>query len=84
MRVNEELPGPDPHRVGANIRTLRGSRWTMEQLAVDTGRSFSSINQYELGMKVPPLPVLMRLSELFDVSIDELIGNHVPRRRTAA
>jgi transcriptional regulator with XRE-family HTH domain len=48
---------------------------TREQLATLIGKSYSSILSYEQGTRDPGSVVWKKLSEIFDVSLDDLMGN---------
>ena len=48
---------------------------TREQLATLIGKSYSSVLSYEQGTRDPGSMVWKKLSEIFDVSLDELMGN---------
>ncbi len=48
---------------------------TREQLATLIGKSYSSILSYEQGTRDPGSQVWKKLSDVFDVSLDELMGN---------
>ncbi len=57
-----------------NIKFLRKRRkLTQNDLAETLGTKRSSINNYESGTAVPPLSVLISLSDLFHLSVDTLI-----------
>lgn len=61
---------------GSKIKELRDKRgWTQEMLGDMMGKSPQSISSYELGRQNPPADVLISLSSIFHVSIDELAGN---------
>jgi len=58
-----------------HIRELRIKRGlTQVQLASILGVSKSVISSYENGVHLPPYDILIRLSKLFGVSCDYLIG----------
>jgi transcriptional regulator with XRE-family HTH domain len=57
-----------------NIKFLRKRRnLTQNDLAETLGTKRSSINNYESGTAVPPLNVLISLSDLFHLSVDTLV-----------
>lgn len=59
-----------------NIKTLRKSnKLSQEKLAQYLGVSQTSIAHYEKGDRQPTIQSLIRLSKIFDVTIDELVGN---------
>lgn len=58
------------------VRQLREGRdLTMEQLAKEMGVTKSRVNMWENGGTVPRQDVLLRLSQFFGVSTDDLLGN---------
>lgn len=57
------------------IKYLRErERMTQGQLAEKIGSSTANISKYELEQTEPNLTILKKLSDLFDVSIDYIIG----------
>lgn len=61
--------------VSEHIRELRNQRGlTQVELAAVLGVSKSVISSYENGIHLPPYDILTRLSELFGVSCDYLLG----------
>ncbi len=60
---------------GLRIRELRESR-NMSQAALGrrVGRSKPVISSYENNLKTPPLDVLISISNVFNVSLDYLVG----------
>lgn len=60
---------------GARIREQRKRQgWTMKQLGQMLELAESTISGYENEIRRPDTDVLLRLAELFDVSIDYLLG----------
>ena len=58
------------------IKILRGqSGMTQATLAKRLGLTRSSINSWEMGLSVPSTSVLVKLSKIFSVSIDYLLGS---------
>jgi DNA-binding XRE family transcriptional regulator len=45
-----------------------------EKLATLIGKSYASVTAYEQGVRDPDSNVWIKLAELFDVSVDELMG----------
>lgn len=68
-------------KLATNIRFLRKShRMNQAELAEELGyRSFTTIQKWETGSSEPPVSTLLKLCELFDVSIDEIISADLPR-----
>lgn len=58
-----------------SIRTLRKeNKMTQNQLALKLGAKQSSISKWELGITLPDTENLIKLAELFNVSIDYVLG----------
>ena len=57
---------------------LRFCRWqrglTQEQLAEAMGVSVAAVSKWELGQSVPELETLLELADIFDLSVDALLG----------
>lgn len=53
-------------------RTLKG--WTQEDLATYLNVTRQTISKWEQGINEPDISTLERLSELFEISVDELLG----------
>lgn len=61
-----------------NIKALRKDRkWSQSELAERLNISKSSVNMYERGEREPNSEMLIKIADLFDVSIDFLIGRSV-------
>lgn len=61
--------------LGERIRRLRtGARMTQGDLAERLGVSKSAVGMYEQGRREPPYEVLLRIGELFGVSVDWLLA----------
>ena len=57
------------------IKDLRvKNNMTQQQLADKLGVSLSSVRGYENKMEIVPSDVLLKLSEIFNVSLDFLVG----------
>lgn len=63
------------HRyIGRNIYELRKKRgWSQSDLARKLDKKTSTISSYETDSKTPSVDTIIAMSELFGVSIDELI-----------
>ena len=60
---------------GLRIRELRESRhMSQESLGRRIGRSKPVISNYENNIKYPPLEVLISIANVFNVSLDYLVG----------
>lgn len=59
----------------ANISRLRKERsMTQEQLAEALGVTFASVSKWERGAATPELGLIAELADLFEVSMDALVG----------
>ncbi|MBQ9120111.1 MAG: helix-turn-helix domain-containing protein [Lachnospiraceae bacterium] len=54
------------------FRKMKG--WTQEQLAEFVGVSSVAVSKWERGISVPEVELLCRLADLFETSVDELLG----------
>ena len=62
-----------------HIRTLRRKMgMTQEKLADVLGIDNKTISRYEGGMSEVPLPMMVRIADIFGTSIDELVGRTPP------
>ena len=58
-----------------NIRNLRIDKgYTQKQIGEYLGISQNTYSQYEIGVLNYPLDVLIKLADLYNVSIDYLVG----------
>ncbi|TMV49541.1 helix-turn-helix transcriptional regulator [Paenibacillus mesophilus] len=61
--------------IGVQLRQLRKARkMTQKQLADKLNVAKSTISQYENNINEPDLKTVVKLAELFDVTIDYLLG----------
>lgn len=61
--------------LGANIKEYRLKKgYTQEQLAYELGVSSQTVSRWENGTTYPDIVMLPIIAELFDTSIDNLIG----------
>ncbi len=59
---------------GIRIKELRKNRkWTQKELANKIDVRFPQLNKYECGLHTPPMDKLVKLSEVFDTTIDYLL-----------
>lgn len=64
----------DYQLMGQRIRELRRQRgWTLQDLARQVGLSLSFMGHIERGTRKPSLETIVRLAQLFHVSIDSLL-----------
>lgn len=60
-----------------NIKNLRIKKGiTQEELGNMLNKTKNNISQYETGKRTPDADTLLKLSEIFNVSIDMLLGNN--------
>ncbi len=55
-----------------NLRQL--SKFTQKEVADKLGITYQSYQAYERGKALPSLPVFISIAEVYDVSLDYLIG----------
>ncbi|HEX8229033.1 MAG TPA: helix-turn-helix transcriptional regulator [Chloroflexia bacterium] len=61
--------------IGARVKRIRTQkRWSMHQLAERIGTTHSYISQLEHDRIRPGIDLVTRLAEVFEVSIDHLVG----------
>jgi transcriptional regulator with XRE-family HTH domain len=59
--------------VGPRLRRARGER-TLREVAEQTGISTSTLSRLESGLRKPTLELLLPLSQVYRVPLDELVG----------
>jgi transcriptional regulator with XRE-family HTH domain len=60
-------------KLAQRIRQLRQDRhWTQAELAAEVGVHQNQISMYERGVNIPPTDVLVKLAEVFNVTVDHL------------
>ena len=68
--------------LGENIYKLRTDRrMSQEDFASAMEVSRQSVSKWENDMAVPELEKLIKMAKLFDVSLDELVGNTPPQTK---
>lgn len=61
--------------IGNNIKDQRTfRRWNQQFLADKVNTSRQSVSAYERGENIPDIFLLIKLADLFDVSLDDLAG----------
>lgn len=76
----EAMPNPTPEDellrdVGQRLRTLRLERGlTLDELSKQTGISASTISRLETGKRNPTLELLLPISRIYRVPLDDLVG----------
>ena len=75
-RRKEQVPRGAPRvTLGESIRKHREAKgWTQSELARKIGVADSRISVYERDGAVPQLKQLLALAEIFEVSLDVLVG----------
>lgn len=67
------------HTIGKKIKNLRkAKKWTQLQLAEKIGKQDSTVRTWELGRSEPDNATVIKLSQLFGVSADYLLGDSTP------
>lgn len=62
-----------------NLMQLRKSKgWSQEQLGEAVNVSRQTVSKWELGSTTPEMEKLIELSNIFEISIDELVGRAAP------
>lgn len=62
-------------KIAENIKTLRKQHsFTQEQLSEALGVTVSAVYKWEAGQSVPEVKMLMELADLFEISVDTLLG----------
>ncbi|WP_421947053.1 helix-turn-helix domain-containing protein [Phaeodactylibacter xiamenensis] len=60
--------------IGKNIRYLRSlNQHTQKSLADKLGKTPTSVGEYEKGKNLPPIDVIIKICEIYDVSLDQLV-----------
>lgn len=62
-------------KIAENIRFFRKQAGlTQEELAARFGSRKTFISNYEIGRNTPDIETLWELADIFDITIDELVG----------
>ena len=65
------------NKIGSNIRALGKKNYlTQEQLAETLNMTRQTLSNYELGKRIPDIYELIRIADLFHVSLDEMVGRN--------
>ena len=68
--------------VADNLTEFRKQKkWTQAELAEMLHYSDKSVSKWERGASLPDLKVMMRLAELFEVSLEDLTTENAARNR---
>ena len=66
----------NPYQFGEKLLTLRKSKgWSQEDLADKLDTSRQLISKWEVNLSMPDINALVKMSDLFQVSLDELVRN---------
>ncbi len=69
----------EPYDLGLLIKNARKEKGlTQKRLAEKLGLSDAAVNKYEKNTAIPPFDVMIRISNLFNVSMDYLAGTEKP------
>lgn len=62
-------------KIADNIRFFRkANNLTQEELSKQLGGSKNLVSNYENGISTPDIYTLVKLSDIFDITLDELVG----------
>ena len=71
--------------LAVNIRTFRKQRrMTQEQLAEALGVTVGAVYKWEAKLSTPELKMIMQMADLFDASVDVLLGYRMKDNRPEA
>ena len=59
------------------IKLRKGKGWSQEDLAEKLGISRQAVSKWEVGTSKPDIDNVIKISKLFEVSIDELVNNEI-------
>ena len=75
------LKGAGMLHIGEKIDTLRAAKgWTQEDLAKKLKTTPSAVSRWKGGHIIPSAETLVQLAKLFDVTVDYLLFDDVPRK----
>lgn len=61
---------------GLKLKQLRTDKgWTQEELAQKLELAKSTVSHYESGRNEPETKMIIKIAQLFNISVDELLGN---------
>lgn len=68
----------EPKKVGTAIKTLRLQEgYTQHDLADSLGVSDQAVSKWERGLSVPDISIVMKLSDLLNVDVDNLLEGNI-------
>lgn len=60
---------------GSRLRTIREFKGLdLKEAAADLALNYHTLQKYELGLREPPLYLLIRFSRYYEVSVDDLLS----------
>ena len=66
------------NKIGDNIRALRKKNGLLQKNLADQLKiTRQALSNYEVGKRIPDIFELIRMAEIFKVSVDEIIGREV-------
>lgn len=69
-------------RIGAFISECRKAKgWTQSQLAEKLGITDKAVSKWETGITVPDLEVLLKISKLYNISINDILEPKIQPQR---
>ena len=67
-------------KLAENLISLRKARnLSQSAVAEEVHVGIRAYQNYEYGTRIPPLPTAVALADLFDVSLDDLVGRDFPQ-----
>lgn len=75
-KINEQLSILSANLYELRTKTLKndGKPWTQSDIASKLGITYQSYQAYELGKAVPTIQNFLKIAEIYDVSLDYLVG----------
>lgn len=71
--------------ISKNLKYLRVSKKiNQEEVGNILGKKKAVVSQYERGSTLPPIDVLIQMTQLFEVSLDDLIFRNIEKEGTSA
>lgn len=68
-----------------NLKTLRKQKgMSQEILAQQLNVVRQTISKWEMGLSVPDADMLIRIADLFDTSVSELLGNKIEQKENVS
>ena len=70
--------------ISKNIKILRKTnRWNQTELGEKIEVSKAAVSSYESGVSIPPLQSIVKLAQLFEVSLDDLVLRDIEKEGTS-